>query len=367
MRGRLLLASLLLQLVVQRDTLPKRFSSLFENVREARVVDRAGDPSALAEQQRYAALQAAIPAGERVLLMLDDPQYLDFARNRIFNLDTPGYASPQPGLPAFAGSQALRAYLRGQGIRYVAFVRSDRSRYFYRRPFWLWRIFNDAEIFQTMSAYTLDAIDAFATLSTEAKVLHDVDGLVALDLGADVPEIPAQTYSEPARRAAYVRDVADRAELHEAWSLNSRSNILFDDGFTGLVFLDASSDDPTWYSALNPAAPPATRGTAARWMYRRSHLRVRGAVDMRLALSGKINLGVAYTRPRLDVILDGALLATVVADAGGRFDIDTVVSAAQLASGWHDVFLVFDSIAEPSKDVRELRAARLESLEWEAK
>ena len=362
-----LLASLLLQLVVQRDALPKRFSSLFENVREARSVDRGGDPSARAEAKRYAALQAAIPAGERVLIMLDDPQHLDFARNRIFNLDTPGYASPKPGLPAFAGSKALRAYLRGQGIRYVAFVRSDRSRYFYRRPFWLWRIFNDAEIFQTMSAYTLDAIDALATLATETKVLHDEDGLVALDLGEDVPALSVQAYSETARRAAYVRDVADRAELHDAWSLNNRANILFDDGFTGLVFLDASTDDPTWYSVLNPTAPPATRGTAARWMYRRSHLRVRGAADMRLALSGKVNLGVAYTRPRLDVILDGELLATVVADTGGRFDVDAVITAAQLAGGWHDVYLVFDSISEPSKDVRELRAARLESVEWEPK
>lgn len=363
----ILLASLLLQLVVQREALPKRFSSLFENLREARTLGRHGDPSARAEQQRYAALQAAIPAGERVLIMLDDPQYLDFARNRIFNLDTPGYASPKPGLPAFAGAAALRAYLRGQGIRYVAFVRSERSRYFYRRPFWLWRIFNDAEIFQTMSAYTLDAIDSLATLATETEVLHDEDGLVALDLGADVPAPVVPPYPEPARRAAYVRDVADRAGLHDAWSLNTRANILFDDGLTGLVFLDPSTDDPTWYSALNPNAPEKTRGTAARWMYRRAHLRVRGATDMRLALSGKINLGVAYTRPRLDVILDGALLATVVADPGGRFDVNTVVTAAQLAGGWHDLYLVFDSIAEPSKDVRELRAARLERVEWEPK
>lgn len=363
----ILLASLLLQLVVQREALPKRFSSLFENLREARTLGRHGDPSARAEQQRYAALQASIPAGERVLIMLDDPQYLDFARNRIFNLDTPGYASPKPRLPAFAGAQALRAYLRGQGIRYVAFVRSERSRYFYRRPFWLWRIFNDAEIFQTMSAYTLDAIDTLATLATETQVLHDENGLVALDLGSDVPAPTAPPYPEPARRAAYVRDVADRAGLHDAWSLNTRANILFDDGLSGLVFLDASTDDPTWYSALSPNAPSPTRGTAARWMYRRAHLRVRGATDMNLAISGKINLGVAYTRPRLDVILDGALLATVVADPQGRFDVNAVVTAAQLAGGWHDLYLVFDSIAEPSKDVRDLRAARLERVEWEPK
>jgi hypothetical protein len=358
-----LLASLLLQLAVQRETLPKRFSGIFESVREARL----GDPGARAQRDRYAKLQAAIPAGERVAIMLDDPAFLDYGRNRIFNLDTPGYASPRPGIPAFAGPEAMRAYLRGLGIRYVAFVRSDRSRYFYRRPFWVWRIFNDAEIFQTMSAYTLDAIDVFATLSATSTVLHDDEGLVVLDLGAAVPAPPPQTYGEAARRAAFVRDLADREELHDAWSLSTRANVLFDDGFTGLVFLDAATDDPTWYDVFHAPAVGATRGVAARWLYRRSHLRVRGTTDMRLALSGKVNLGVAYTRPRLDVMLDGELLATVVADAGGRYDIDAVVPAAKLAGGWHDIYLVFDSIAEPAKDVRDLRAARLESLEWEPK
>ncbi|MEO7097309.1 MAG: hypothetical protein ABI175_28870, partial [Polyangiales bacterium] len=359
----ILLGSLLLQLVVQRETLPKRFTGLIENIREA----RHGAPTAHAQQQRYERLQAAIPAGERVAVMLDDPAFLDYGRNRIFNLDTPGYASPGPGLPAFTNADAWRAYLRGLGIRYVAFVRSDRSRYFYRRPFWVWRIFNDAEIFQTMSAYAIDAIETLAALSTRVPVVHEEDGLVVLDLGADVPAPPVQAYSEVARRAAFVRDLADREELHDAWSLTTRSNVLFDDGFTGLVFLDPSTDDPTWYDAFHAPATAPTRGTAARWLYRRAHLRVRGSADMHLALGGKINLAAAYTRPRLDVMLDGELIATVIPDAGGRFDIDAQVTRAQLAGGWHDIYLVFDSIAEPQTNVRELRSARLESLEWEPK
>ncbi len=357
----ILLSSLLLQLVVQREVVPKQLSAVFANIHAA----HAGDPSARAQAQRYASLQAAIPAGENMAVMLDDPGFLDFSRNRIFNLDTPGYASPAPGLPAFAGPDAMRAYLRGLGIRYVAFVRSDRSRYFYRRPFWVWRIFNDAEIFQTMSAYAIDMIDSFAALSTKVSVLHEEDGLVVLDLGAEVLSMPVQEASEPARRAAFVRGLADREGLHDAWSLNSRSNITFDDGFTGLAFIDGSADDPTWYDVLHPAPTPPTRGTAARWLYRRAHLRVRGAADMHLALHGSINLGVAFTRPRLDVMLDDTLLASVIADASGAFAVDAKVSAGQLAGGWHDVYLVFDSISEPDKEVRDQRAARLEGVEWE--
>lgn len=356
-----LLASLLLQLVVQRETLPKRFAGIFENIREA----RHGDPSARAQRDRYAKLQAAIPAGERVAIMLDDPAFLDYGRNRIFNLDTPGYASPGPGLPAFAGPDALRAYLRGLDIRYVAFVRSDRSRYFYRRPFWIWRIFNDAEIFQTMSAYAIDMIESLAALSSKTTVLHDVDGLVVLDLGAEVPAPPPQPYSEVARRAAFVRDLADREELHDAWSLSTRADVLFDDGFTGLVFLDPATDDPTWYDAFHAPAAALVRGTAARWMFRRAHVRLRGRGDMRLVFSGKVNLGAAYTRPRLDAMLDGELVATVIPDADGHFDVDVTISREKLGEGWRDLYLVFDSIAEPQKDVRELRSARLERFEWE--
>lgn len=358
-----LLASLLLQLAVQRETLPKRFAGIFENMREA----RHGDPVARAQQQRYARLQATVPAGERLAIMLDDPAFLDYRRNRIFNLDTPGYASPAPGLPAFAGADALRAYFRGLDIRYLAFVRSERSRYFYRRPFWIWRIFNDAEIFQTMSAYTLDAIETLDALSRATTVLHDEDGLVVLDLGADVPPPPVPAYGEIGRRTAYVRDLADREQLRDAWSLTTRSDVLFDDGFTGLVFLDAATDDPTWYDVFHAPATGSTRGQAARWLYRRAHLRVRGQGDMKLALRGKVNLGAAYTRPRLDVMFDGDLLATTIVDSDGRFSIDTVVERSRLGTGWHDIYLVFDSIAEPSKDVRDLRAARLERLEWETK
>jgi len=356
-----LLASLLLQLVVQRDGLAKRYATLFGDIQEA----RHGDPTAAVEQRRYAALQASAPAGARLLVMLDDPAHLDFGRNPIANLDTPGYASPGPGLPAFAGPEALRTYLLGEGIRHVAFVRSEHSRYFYRRPFWIWRIFNDAEIFQVMSAYTLDAIDSLAALATTSTVLHDVDGLVMLDLGTAPLASPRDDRPEPVRRAAYVRALADREGLHAAWSLNTRDDVLFEDGVTGLVFVDERVDDPAWYDVLHTATTPPTRGTAARWLYRRAHLRVRGATDMHLVARGKVNLGATYTRPRLDVSLDGALLTTVIVDEQGGFTIDVVVPATQLGDAWRDLYLVFGSIAEPQRDVRELRAARLESLEWE--
>jgi hypothetical protein len=91
---------------------------------------------------------------------------------------------------------------------------------------------------------------------------------------------------------------------------------------------------------------------------------VRGDTDMRLALRASIALAKVHTRPRMDVSLDGALLASVVADDRGGYALDLPISRDRLAGGWADLYLVFNSIAEPELEGRELRVAVLESVEW---
>jgi hypothetical protein len=85
---------------------------------------------------------------------------------------------------------------------------------------------------------------------------------------------------------------------------------------------------------------------------------------MRLQARIAIGLNSVYTRPRVDVSIDGELLASVRPDDAGRYHIDAVVPRDRLARGWHDLYLVFSSISEPDKVVRDLRIARLEALEW---
>ncbi|MBL9019713.1 MAG: hypothetical protein JNL83_36315 [Myxococcales bacterium] len=362
----LLVAALALQILVGRGAITKRFAALGANVREAALIDRRGDAAADAEQARYRALQAAVPAGAPVLVMLDDPWLLDFARNPIANLDTPGFASPGPQLPMFRGPEAVRSYLVAQGYRYVLFVRSDHSRYFFRRPFWVWRLFNDGELFAAMSAYTIDAIDTFAQLaaSPTATVIHDRDGLVALDLGTTAPLLEPVGGTEAQRRDEWVRLLANREGLHDAWSLTTRGDLRFEDGVGPLAFVDGSIDDPAWFEIVRPKQLEAMRGTPIRALYRRAHLRVRGERAMTLRLRAVVALNVTYTRPRLDISLDGELLASAVADERGRYDITLAVPAEKLAGGWHDLYLVSSSIAEPDRDVRDLRVSRLELVEW---
>jgi hypothetical protein len=359
------LAALVLQLSLARTAIGHQAAALGADLRRALVAERHGDPVARAEQRRYAAMQAAIPAGGRTVVMLDDPALLDYGRNPIANLDVPGYASPGPQLPAFRGAEPLRAYLVAEGYRYAAFVRSERSRTCFRREFWIHRMFTDAELFQVMSAYSIDAIDGLAELATTTRVLYDADGLVVLDLAAPIKPASqrAAPGDEPTRRTAWARELADREHLHDAWSLTTRADLRFEDGISAVRFIDGSVDDPRWYE-ISHGYTEAARGTAVRPLARRAHLRVRGATDMRLALRAAIALNAVYSRPRLELALDGDVIASAVADAGGRYAFDVTVPRDRLAGGWHDLYLVFSSIAEPEREVRDLRIARLESVEW---
>jgi hypothetical protein len=359
------LAALVLQLFATRSAVLKRFTTIVADVGEARAIGRHGDPTATRERARYAAMQAALPAGAPVAVLLDDPAYLDFARNPIAILDTPGFASPDASWPAFAGAEPIRAYLVEHGKRYLAFVREDHSRYYYRRGYWLHRLFHDGGLFFVMSAYQLDAIDAFAELANTTHVMFDQDGLVVLDLGSPIRAASTRprTGDEPTRRAAYVRELAEREGLLLAWSLTSREDLQFLDGVAPLQFIanrgaDEDADEPS----QDPYAP--MRGTPIRALYRRAHLRVRGDTSMHLVLRAAVDLETTFTHPRLDVSLDGELVGSGVADAGGRYVIDVVVPADRVAGGWHDLYLVFSSIVEPSRDVRELRTSRLEAVEW---
>jgi hypothetical protein len=358
----LLLAALVLQIGFVRTTVVKALAGELQDINEARAADRRGDPSARSDARRYALMQAHVPAGARLAVMLDDPAFLDFARNDIANLDTPGYASPDPQMPMFCGPDAVRRYFLDQGIRYLAFVRPTEARYFFRRDFWVWRIFADSELFQVMSAYTIDAIDSFTALANEVKVLYDQDGLVALDL-ASGPPVAATTCDpdEARRRDAFLRALTVKEGVADAWHLSAHPDLILSEGLSAVAFVDES--DPKWFEIERPDPGPRS-GHPIRWMHRRVHMRVRGDRDMHLRMNGRIRLHGLYTRPRLDVTVGGEPVASVVADEHGLFSIDVDVPRAML-DGWTDLYVVFNTIGTPERDVADLRMAELHEVSWE--
>ena len=133
---------------------------------------------------QYRRLQAATPAGSRVLVMLDEPYFLDYARNEIWNLDMPGTASPQPGIPCFQGPELVAEYLKSQGIRYLAFVQPESSVYLYRRDIWFDHIYDPDEIWRIYAPYMVDVMDNLVKLAATRVHLAEENGMIVLDLEA---------------------------------------------------------------------------------------------------------------------------------------------------------------------------------------
>lgn len=177
------IACLIGQLAATTKPITRRLSSVGTRLAAGDRTHRRADVE-LALPALYRDLQASIPRGARVAVLLDQPAYLDFARNPIINLDIPGYASYRPGMPFFRGAEPVAAYFRDHDIRYLAFVRGDHSRYFFRRDFWLARVMWDIEIWQIMGAYVIDCLDNFTELANRYPRRFERDGVVMLDLAS---------------------------------------------------------------------------------------------------------------------------------------------------------------------------------------
>lgn len=166
---------------------------------------------------------------------------------------------------------------------------------------------------------------------------------------------------ETRARESYLRRLAEREGVLDAWYLMSRSELVFEDGFS-LTEMTPPTPLPRWTDET--IAIGSVRSIAARWMTARAHLRVRGRGDMRLALWGQVQAVAIATRPRLTVSFDGLEIAALVVDVDGRFTVDTVIPGTWL-DGWSDIDVRLSSIHEPWRSVRDLRVARLEGVTWE--
>ena len=347
--------ALICQLVIAGPSTVRTYASLTGDLAAATQGARAARTPV---QARYRRLQAAAPVGARLAVLLDEPALLDYRRNRVLNLDTPAYVSPAPGMPSFAGAEPVAAYLAGQGVRYVAFVRGDASHYSYRRRFWLLRTFFEVELWRVMGAYMVDFIDTLDELGRTRAVLFEEEGLVLIDLatrtGASTPPGDA-----PRTREAFVRRLAEREGLTAAWGLMSRSTLQFDDGLSAIACLDPAGQQRIVELGVDCITG---LGLPVRWMKERAHLRVGGRGRHRLVVEGRVAVDEIFIRPELTVVVDGEVRWSQAVAADGRFapaiDVD--------AGGWHDVYLVLSTIGDPWRASSKLGLARVERVQWEA-
>lgn len=131
----------------------------------------------------YAEMQAAIPEGEGVLSILDQPFALDYSRNAIATIDVPGAVSPDPGMPFFKGPGALKDYLLGQSLGYIAYRDFEaKSGCLYRRDLWEYKAGDENTMWRRQSKYYLDLMDTVTALAKTEKTIYRAGGLSVIGL-----------------------------------------------------------------------------------------------------------------------------------------------------------------------------------------
>ncbi len=133
------------------------------------------------EYLQYINMQYFVPENEILLTRLRYPFLLNFKRNKIFLLDYPGGSSPPPGIPSFQGSKKLVNYLRGVGIRYIAYSYNSQANFKFEDL--NNRLSGDNKSLAKMEAlHTFDFQDNLIVLGDKYKRIYDDGEIFVLDL-----------------------------------------------------------------------------------------------------------------------------------------------------------------------------------------
>lgn len=175
----LVATALALQIYGTHEAATKSLTGALDRLRH---VDTSPD-GVTAHPENEQRMQAAVPPGARVLVMIDRPFLLDFARNPIAILDQPGGASPAPGIPLRAGGEAVAAYLRALGFRYFAFVRPEKAQSpLYSLSQWAAYQAGGPPLWKATAPYFLAAFEVVGQLAQHRHRLYDDGALVVVDL-----------------------------------------------------------------------------------------------------------------------------------------------------------------------------------------
>ncbi|WP_394833827.1 hypothetical protein LVJ94_45710 [Pendulispora rubella] len=173
----LVLTASVLQIHDTRDWMKNVFGQYLDTIRISLSLPLT-DP----RDPMYGRLQNAVPAGEKLLAMLDEPYFLDFHRNTIYLVDLPGAVSPPPGMPLGSGPDAAATYLLNQGIRYYAFVGAKASKSLYRRDTWERQKVGAELIWRIAAPFYLDTFRVNDELAATRRVLFNENGVLVVDL-----------------------------------------------------------------------------------------------------------------------------------------------------------------------------------------
>jgi hypothetical protein len=134
------------------------------------------------EVKQYSKMLQVIPAKETILTRLKKPFLLDFSRNQIFLVDTPGESSLPPGMPFFKGSEALAKYLISKSIRYLAYSYASEAGFSKESYQWMLNPERSSAWYRNGARYTFDFQDNLKNLGKTRKRIYDDGENFVIDL-----------------------------------------------------------------------------------------------------------------------------------------------------------------------------------------
>lgn len=168
--------------------------------------------------------------------------------------------------------------------------------------------------------------------------------------GCSKKEPSAEVAREMAQREAFAHELVIDAGASRAWFMSSRSDVLFEEGFSALTF-DPDRD---------------MKGHPFRWMGANNHVRLKGhgGHAMRLFVHGWTDYNAIKTHPIVSIYIDGRHFGSVQVTEDNLWGITTIVPADVLTRPWVDLTISLSSIAFHWLDAPYLKVAVLNGLEW---
>jgi len=130
----------------------------------------------------YAQGMSRIPPGSKVLIAVDYPFLLNYRTQHLYNIDEAGAASPKPGLPYFQGSAAVKSYLQGLGITYIAYVPFDHSIYLHGLKKELGFLNGPVPLYHYTATFELDFMKNVNDLALSNQLIYQSDTIRVMSL-----------------------------------------------------------------------------------------------------------------------------------------------------------------------------------------
>lgn len=146
-----------------------------------------------APQAAYDAMQAAIPAGAKMVIMLDEGYRFDFKRNRIASLDLPGASSPRGEMALVQTPEDAVRLFKRWNYAYLAYVRPDRAGETYKKIAWLNNLYGgqpwhtrwgETEAWRSLAEVVVPWLDRISAIGDRCPKRYDDGTFVVVDLSA---------------------------------------------------------------------------------------------------------------------------------------------------------------------------------------